>query len=66
MNMEETILESLIGMTTEDGIIFCDENNYDVRVVREDYNNSVITSDLCLYRVNLEIDNGIITKYDIG
>ena len=67
-NMKESkeLLESLIGMTEDNGLKLCKENDYDFRVVREDSNNYAITMDLRFNRINLEIDNGIITKCDIG
>jgi hypothetical protein len=60
------LLESLIGLTKEEGRKLCLDNDYKVRVTREDYNNYVITMDLRFDRINLELDNGIITKCDIG
>jgi len=60
------LLESLIGMTKELGLQLCKENNYKVRITREDSNYSIITMDLCFDRINLEIDNKLITKCDIG
>lgn len=59
-------LKSLIGLTKEDGESLCKENDYIVRVVRVDSINYGITMDLHFNRINFEIDNGIITKCDIG
>jgi hypothetical protein len=66
MKESKELLESLIGMTEDNGLKLCKENDYDFRVVREDSNNYAITMDLRFNRINLEIDNGIITKCDIG
>jgi hypothetical protein len=60
------LLESLIGLTKEEGRKLCLDNDYKIRVTREDSNNYVITMDLRFDRINLELDNGIITKCDIG
>jgi hypothetical protein len=65
-NGSNELLESLIGLTKEEGSKVCLENDYKVRVTREDSNNSVITMDLRFDRINLELDKGIITKCDIG
>ena len=66
MKESKELLESLIGMTEDNGLKLCKENDYDTRIVREDSNNYAITMDLRFNRINLEIDNGIITKCDIG
>ena len=65
-NGSNELLESLIGLTKEEGTKVCLDNDYKVRITREDSNNSVITMDLRFDRINFELDNGIITKCDIG
>jgi hypothetical protein len=65
-NGSNELLESLIGMNKESGTELCKENDYKVRIKREDSNNYVITMDLRFDRINLEIDKGLITKCDIG
>jgi hypothetical protein len=60
------LLESLIGLDRETASELCKENDYQVRIVREDSINYVITMDFRFDRINLEIDNGVITKCDIG
>lgn len=65
-NGSNELLESLIGLTKEEGTKLCLDNDYKVRITREDSNNYVITMDLRFDRINLELDNGIITKCDIG
>lgn len=60
------LLESLIGLTIEEGIKLCTENGYNVRITREDSRNFIITMDVRFNRINLELDNGIITKCHIG
>jgi len=66
MKESKELLESLIGMTEDNGLKLCKENDYDIRIVREDSNNYAITMDLRFNRINLVIDKGIITKCDIG
>lgn len=65
-NGSNEFLESLIGLTKEEGTKLCLDNDYKVRITREDSNNYAITLDLRFDRINLELDNGIITKCDIG
>jgi|LakMenEpi03Aug12_release.lakeMendotaPanAssembly.Ray.scaffolds.fasta_scaffold2991336_2 hypothetical protein len=65
-NGSNELLESLIGMNKESGTELCKENDYKVRITREDSNNYAITMDLRFDRINLEIDKGLITKCDIG
>lgn len=57
--------KSLIGKTKEEALILATDKKYKIRVVREDTNTYLITSDLSFSRINLEIDNGIITKTEI-
>ena len=65
-NRNEDLLKFLIGMNKEDGSNLCKENGYIFRVVREDSHNYIVTMDLRFDRVNLQLDNGVITKYNIG
>lgn len=65
-NGSNELLESLIGLTKEEGTKVCLDNDYKVRITREDSNNYVITMDLRFDRINLKLDKGIITKCDIG
>lgn len=59
-------LTSLIGKSEEDAKKLCSENDFHYRVVREDSKHYMVTCDYRLDRVNIEIDNGIVTKFDIG
>jgi hypothetical protein len=65
-NGSKELLESLIGMDKELGTELCKENDYKVRITREDSNNYPIKLDCRFDRINLEIDKGLITKCDIG
>ncbi len=59
-------IEYLIGKSIEEARLVCVESNRDFRVVREDSTQYIITMDLRLNRINVEVDNGIITFADIG
>lgn len=60
------LIRNLNGLTKEEGIKLCNDNGYDVRVVKEDSKNYAITMDFRFNRVNLYIENGMIIKSDIG
>ncbi len=64
--MEQNFLKSLIGLTKDDCIKLCNENNYDCRITREDGNSYAITCDLVFNRINLELDNGIVSACSNG
>ena len=63
---DKELLESLIGKTKEDAETLCNENKFKMRVIREDSNNYIITMDLRFDRINIRIDNGIVTSCDVG
>lgn len=63
---KENLLKDLIGMTKESGSRLCRENDYEVRITREDSINYVITMDMKFNRINLEIEEGLIAKCDVG
>ena len=44
----------------------CQVSGFDSRVTREDSTHFMLTHDLRFDRVNLEVDNGIVTKADLG
>ena len=59
-------MEKLIGKKLEEAITDIKGNGLTPRVVREDNKNHIITMDLRMDRVNLEVDNGIVTYYKVG
>jgi len=63
---DKELLESLIGKTKEDAETLCNENKFKMRVIREDSINYIITMDLRFDRINIRIDNGIVTSCDVG
>ena len=60
------LLEYLIGKTKEEAIELCKNNGFTSRVVREDSHNYMVTMDFKMNRINLSLDNDIITSCDIG
>lgn len=59
-------IKTLIGLTTEEGKNLSKKNNMKFRIIREDDEIFMVTSDFLIDRVNVEIDNGIIVKSAIG
>lgn len=65
MSAEETA-NYLIGQTEDEVNAFLPYCSYDRRTVRKDEAHYVITCDLKLDRLNLEFDNGVVTKCYLG
>jgi len=61
----QEFLDNLIGKTHDEVIRLC-KDNFDLRLDRKDKDHFVGTCDLRFDRINIEIDNNIITKADIG
>ena len=59
-------LDNIIGKTEQEGIKLLQYNNIKYRIVRKDSCNYIVTCDFNYNRVNLEIDNDIITYYHKG
>jgi hypothetical protein len=65
----QAVSAEVIGMSEEDAIQTIEgisSEQLTVRVVRRDDENYAITMDYRLDRINLEIDNGLVTKTYIG
>ena len=63
------VAAEVIGMTEEDAIQTIEgisSEQLTARVVRRDDESYAVTEDYSLSRINLEIDNGIVTKTSIG
>lgn len=59
-------VESLIGKTMQEARALCVESNKSFRILREDETRYIVTMDFVFDRVNVDIDNGIVTRSDIG
>lgn len=66
VNQNSILLESLIGKTLEESNILCGHNGFTTRVSKQDGVNFIITRELKLTRINLELQDGIVTKASIG
>lgn len=62
----DELLKDLIGLTEKKARVLCNISRFSHRVVRSDKNAYVITHDLNMFRVNIELDNGIVTKTYLG
>jgi hypothetical protein len=60
--MNDEFLNSLLGLTENDCRIKCEINNLVVKTVREDNRNCVVTFDFRFNRINIELDEGLVTK----
>lgn len=58
--------KDLIGRTKEDAEILLTNEGMKYRIVREDDRSYIVTMDLRMDRFNLEIDNGFVTRVEIG
>ncbi len=65
-NTKNDFLETLIGKTEKEAQEMCKKEKYSFRTTRKDKTNFIITADLNFDRVNLELDNDLVTKCDFG
>lgn len=65
-NENEMTLGSLIGKSLKQAEELAGFNGFSIRVTREDSTNYMITMDLRFDRINLELDEGVVTKCSIG
>ena len=66
INGNDLILESLIGKSLNEANQLAGFNGFAIRVTREDSTNYMVTMDLRFDRINLQIDNGVVTSCSIG
>ena len=66
INGNDLILESLIGKSLNEATQLAGFNGFAIRVTREDSTNYMVTMDLRFDRINLELDEGVVTKCSIG
>lgn len=62
----DDIEKKLMGMCTKDAMLTCVRAKYKMRITRDDHQNYAITDDFVTDRINLEIDNGRVTKVSWG
>ena len=60
------IMKELVGKTAKEGELLCSQNGYKCRIVREDKVRHIVTMDYRLDRINIRLDNDIITSCDMG
>lgn len=61
-NNENLFLQSLIGKSLEQAKELAGFNGFTIRVTREDNNNFPLTMDMRFDRIDVQIDNGVVTK----
>jgi hypothetical protein len=59
---ENLLLQSLIGKSLEQAKELAVFNGFTIRVTREDNNNFPLTMDIRFDRIDVQIDNGLVTK----
>jgi len=64
--MNKMNIDIIKGKTQEEGIKLLKDNSVVYRVVRKDLINYIVTCDFNPERVNIEIDNDVITSYHNG
>lgn len=65
-NQDDLLLQSLIGKPLNEAKKLASFNGYSIRITREDNNNFPLTADMRFDRINIEIDNGMVTKCNFG
>jgi len=66
MSDKDILFEYLKRKTYKEAQEICKEAKFTLRVVKEDGNYKIVTRDYRLDRINLELENNIITKVYIG
>ena len=65
-NENQIILESLIGKSLEQAKELAGFNGFSIRITREDCLNYMVTMELRLDRINVQIDGGTVTSCSLG
>lgn len=60
------LLESLIEKTLNEAKELVLFNGFSIRISREDNNNFSLTMNMRFDRIDIELDNGLVTKSKIG
>lgn len=63
---EQEVLNKIVGANSHMAFEYLKQQGYIIRLSREDDKNYAVTDDVKANRVNLEIDNNLITKAYIG
>ena len=63
---DNKICDLIVGKTYSYVKEVCEKDNITLRLLREDDKNHIMTMDIRLDRINVEVDNGIVTKCDVG
>jgi len=58
--------KQLIGLSETEAKEIAIRNGYAFRTTRKDKNDYMITCDFRIFRINVELDNEIVTKVDFG
>jgi len=64
--LSEDISDRLIGLTETEAMELSISTGFPFRVTRKDNINYVITCDYQIFRINVEIDNNLVTKVNFG
>ncbi len=59
-------IKKLIGKTEKEGIEIAKSHGYTVRLIKKDGESFVVTMDFRFDRINIEVENDIITKCNLG
>lgn len=62
----KNICKSLISLTIEEAKLMCKANDITLRISKKDGLSYVLTCDYHIDRVNVEINNNLITKCNVG
>ena len=63
---DDILLESLLGKPLNEAKELASFNGYSIRIKREDNNNFPLTMDMKFDRINIELDNGLVTGCNFG
>ncbi len=56
----------VVGMELEDAYVHIAKGNYTSRIVEKDGAHFIITMDFRMTRLNLVVNDGVVTKYSMG
>lgn len=63
---DNKICDLIVGETYSYVKEMCEKDNITLRLLREDDKNYIMTMDFRFDRINVEVDNGVVTKCDVG